>query len=73
MSSILERAQKALQLVREGRAALKAIADAVSDGREALSTTDRSRLESILEDEKRQSRDAHDELDRALKRVEGGG
>lgn len=71
--SIIERARQALNLVREGRTALAAIADSVRDGTAAVSTDDQAELNRMLEEEKRESREAHDSLEAAIAEKLGEG
>jgi hypothetical protein len=67
----LAKAREALALVKEGRAALGKVVDAVKDGSAALSTTDQAELNRLLAEETAESRAAHDSLEEAI-RTAGG-
>lgn len=64
--NVLEAATKAIALIAEGRAALDGIRDAIKDGSAAVKTNDLDELEALLEQEKVETRAAHDALAAAI-------
>lgn len=72
MSSILDKAKKALDLVREGREALEAITHEIQDGKHAITATEQAELNSMLEKERPESQAAHDNLQNAINASRAG-
>lgn len=64
--NIIEEAQKALALVREGEDALKAIADAVKGGTAAVDASTQQQLNTLLEQARASAKEAHDNLQNAI-------
>lgn len=70
--TLIERAQEAFKLFTEGREALEAIASSVKDGTHAVSATDQAQLNTMLEQERAQSQQAHDNLQNAINASRAG-
>jgi hypothetical protein len=70
--NILEEAKKAFDLFNEGRSALESIASSVKDGKAAISSNDQAELNTMLEKERAESRQAHDNLQNAINASRAG-
>lgn len=71
MSNWLQKAEEAIALLQQGRAALASVTSAVKDGSAALSTTDQAKLNDLLAKETAESRAAHDSLEEAIRQAGG--
>lgn len=69
----LQKARDALAMAAQARAAIASVADAVKDGRAALSTNDQAELDRLLADETRESLAAHDSLAEAIREANARG
>lgn len=64
--NLIDQARKAFDLVQQGRAALEAIASSVKDGTAAVNATEQAELNEMLERERLETKQAHDNLQNAI-------
>lgn len=64
--NILDKAREAFDLIQQGRGALAAITSGIKDGTAAISATDQAELNAMLERERTETREAHDNLQNAI-------
>jgi ribosomal protein L18 len=68
--SALDAAKIALSTIRSGREAMARIADSVKDGTLALTASDQAELNRMLEQERAETRQAHDDLEQAIREAQ---
>jgi uncharacterized protein YkvS len=70
--NILDEAKKFIALMQEGREGLAGIVDAVKDGKVAVDATTQAELNSMLEKERAETKEAHDNLQNAINASRAG-